>query len=275
MALNLKNSEVERLAGEVASLAGESKTEAIRRALEDRRDRLSYRLGGLDRGQRLRDLLEHEIWPMIPRALLGPLAPPDAARGGPGRSHGGRAGAGGGTAYETGGDTRQRGTTPREPDADTRPRGSTAHDRGGDTRQRGAGRGAAPTGPMIIDASALLEVFFRGPGHDSLLHRLAGAKSLGIGAPTLADMGTVLCARTKRDSRALLSRFLQECEAQTVSFGESHWRVALDAFLRYGEGRHAADLSLPDCLTYAVAKLAAQPLLTATPGFSRTDLVLA
>ena len=35
MALNLKNAEVERLAAEVARLAGESKTEAIRRALEE------------------------------------------------------------------------------------------------------------------------------------------------------------------------------------------------------------------------------------------------
>src|SRR4029453_11787484 len=40
MALNLKNAEVERLAAEVARLTGESKTEAIRRALEERRQRL-------------------------------------------------------------------------------------------------------------------------------------------------------------------------------------------------------------------------------------------
>ena len=33
MALNLKNEEVERLATEVARMTGESKTEAIRRAL--------------------------------------------------------------------------------------------------------------------------------------------------------------------------------------------------------------------------------------------------
>src|SRR6266446_5355278 len=40
MALNLKNAEVERLAAEVARLTGESKTEAIRRALDERRRRL-------------------------------------------------------------------------------------------------------------------------------------------------------------------------------------------------------------------------------------------
>ena len=40
MALNLKNAAVERLAAEVARLTGESKTEAIRRALDERRRRL-------------------------------------------------------------------------------------------------------------------------------------------------------------------------------------------------------------------------------------------
>jgi len=37
VALNIKNDEVERLAADVARLTGESKTEAIRRALEERR----------------------------------------------------------------------------------------------------------------------------------------------------------------------------------------------------------------------------------------------
>ena len=43
MALNLKNDEVELLAAEVAHLTGESKTEAIRQALLERRRRLSQR----------------------------------------------------------------------------------------------------------------------------------------------------------------------------------------------------------------------------------------
>ncbi|MHB8439582.1 MAG: type II toxin-antitoxin system VapB family antitoxin [Acidimicrobiales bacterium] len=71
MALNLKNAEVERLAAEVAKLAGESKTEAIRRALAERRDRLAYRIGSADRARRVRSVLEREIWPLIPEAEIG------------------------------------------------------------------------------------------------------------------------------------------------------------------------------------------------------------
>jgi antitoxin VapB len=72
MALNIKNAEVERLASEVARMARETKTEAIRRSLEERKSRLALRAGR--RQDRLKDLtefLEREIWPKIPADVLG------------------------------------------------------------------------------------------------------------------------------------------------------------------------------------------------------------
>jgi antitoxin VapB len=71
MGLNLKNQEVERLAAEVAALVGETKTEAIRRALEERKQRLSLQGPHRDRKARLENLLATEVWPMIPKRLLG------------------------------------------------------------------------------------------------------------------------------------------------------------------------------------------------------------
>lgn len=70
MALNIKNSQVERLAADVAALTGESKTEAIRKALEERKNRLS--LGGAQsERERLWRFLEEEIWPTISAEVLG------------------------------------------------------------------------------------------------------------------------------------------------------------------------------------------------------------
>jgi antitoxin VapB len=40
MALNIRNAEAERLAGEVSRLTGETKTQAVTRALQDRLERL-------------------------------------------------------------------------------------------------------------------------------------------------------------------------------------------------------------------------------------------
>lgn len=72
MALNIKNAEVERLATEVARMAKESKTEAIRHALQERKIRLAVRMGRpADKATRLREFLEREVWPQIPADLLG------------------------------------------------------------------------------------------------------------------------------------------------------------------------------------------------------------
>jgi antitoxin VapB len=69
MAVNIKNERVERLLDEVAALTGESKTEAIRRALEERRDRLARSRAEINHADRLRRVLEREIWPAIPLVL--------------------------------------------------------------------------------------------------------------------------------------------------------------------------------------------------------------
>ena len=70
MPLNIKNADVERLAAEVARLTGESKTEAIRRALDERRRRLSG-ASVKDRRARVLKLLQTKVWPSIPKAQRG------------------------------------------------------------------------------------------------------------------------------------------------------------------------------------------------------------
>lgn len=71
MALNIKNAEVERLAAEVARLTGESKTEAVRRALAERRARLRTRMGDASRRERVLRFLETEVWARVPPDQLG------------------------------------------------------------------------------------------------------------------------------------------------------------------------------------------------------------
>jgi antitoxin VapB len=70
MALNIKNDEVEQLVNEVARLAGETKTEAVRQAMLERRRRLIYR-SGRNRRDRVMTLLELDVWPAVPAGELG------------------------------------------------------------------------------------------------------------------------------------------------------------------------------------------------------------
>ena len=71
MSLNIKNKEVVELVDQVARLTGESKTEAVRRALEERRSRLAYQHTGRDRASRLAPFLRDEAWPAVPADQLG------------------------------------------------------------------------------------------------------------------------------------------------------------------------------------------------------------
>jgi ribonuclease VapC len=128
---------------------------------------------------------------------------------------------------------------------------------------------------VIVDSSALIAVTFREPGHQELIEKVTGAPSAGIGTPTLAETGLVLGWRLRQDPRDLLVRLLEELGIDEVPFGEAHWREAVAAYLRFGKGRHRAQLNFGDCLTYAVARLAGEPLLSTGSDFTQTDLELA
>ncbi len=69
MALNIKDPETERLATEVAALAGETKTAAVRVALRERLDRLR----ASEPVERLHRFLVDEAWPQVPVELRGGL----------------------------------------------------------------------------------------------------------------------------------------------------------------------------------------------------------
>lgn len=71
MALNIKSAEVEQLAEEIAAMTGESKTQAVREALKERRDRLAFGIVPAERERHLRRFLEQEIWSKIPAEQLG------------------------------------------------------------------------------------------------------------------------------------------------------------------------------------------------------------
>jgi antitoxin VapB len=70
MPLNIKNRDVEELLEQVVQMTGETKTEAVRKALEQRRQRLALRAGMLQDDVRLLAFLQDEVWPQIPVELL-------------------------------------------------------------------------------------------------------------------------------------------------------------------------------------------------------------
>ena len=125
---------------------------------------------------------------------------------------------------------------------------------------------------MILDSSAILAIVFREPAFETLLHHIEAAPVVAAGAPTLAETGIVLDARLGTASHGMLERILDELDIEEIPFGSVHWREAVDAFRRFGRGRHPAGLNFGDCLTYAVASLSGEPLLFVGDDFAKTDL---
>jgi ribonuclease VapC len=60
--------------------------------------------------------------------------------------------------------------------------------------------------------------------------------------------------------------------AWRVPFGEREQRAAIDAFLRFGRGRHQAALNFGDCFAYGTVDAAGDSLLFVGDDFARTDV---
>ena len=119
-----------------------------------------------------------------------------------------------------------------------------------------------------------MAVLLKEPGYERLLERLAENPEPGVGAPTMVETGMVLSARLGPSGQTLLGRFAQAYELAILPCEADHWTVAVQAFLQYGKGRHPAALNFGDCLTYATAHIAGEPLLCLGEDFAKTDLPL-
>jgi ribonuclease VapC len=129
---------------------------------------------------------------------------------------------------------------------------------------------------VILDSSAIVAILLKEEGAEELEAIVAAAPVLGVGAPTFVESLMVLSSRFGRELAARnLEGFLSRSDAVVVSFTEDHTRAAAEAFARFGKGRHRAALNFGDCMSYAVAKLAGQPLLCTGSDFAKTDLKLA
>lgn len=128
---------------------------------------------------------------------------------------------------------------------------------------------------MILDTSAIVALLLRETGFERIARALDDAQTVAIGSPTLVETGLVLEARLLDRAAGLLMGFLRAYDVVELPFGAIHWPVAVDAFRRYGKGRHPARLNLGDCFTYATARVMNQPLLCVGDDFPRTDLELA
>ena len=125
---------------------------------------------------------------------------------------------------------------------------------------------------MTLDSSALIAVLFAEPGYLDLVDRIVETDHVRIGAPTLVESSMVFAGRRGAPAQGEIEALVRELAITVAPFGEAEWRAAVDAFWRFGRGRHAAALNFGDCLAYASASVAGDTLLFVGEDFAQTDI---
>lgn len=128
---------------------------------------------------------------------------------------------------------------------------------------------------MFIDASALTAAVAGEPDAAELLARLQ-QRRIRLTSPLAIWEAAVAVARILdlpvRESGEAVREFTDLMGIETVAIPPGVETLALDAFGRYGKGRHPAGLNFGDCFAYACARHFGQPLMYKGADFALTDI---
>ncbi len=128
---------------------------------------------------------------------------------------------------------------------------------------------------ITLDSSSILAIELREPGFQHLLTKIANDPECVVGAPTVLESAVVLSQRGVANAYAQLEAFLLAQGVEVLDFSDLHSKLALEAYERFGKGRHPAKLNLGDCMAYAIARATGSALLFVGNEFSQTDIRIA
>jgi ribonuclease VapC len=125
---------------------------------------------------------------------------------------------------------------------------------------------------MIVDTSALMAILLdEGDGEDFAM-RILRADARAMATPTLVETMIVAISRFGPGGRDRVNELIEALGIEVVPFDPDHARLAADASLAFGKGRHPAALNFGDCCAHALAKATGRPLLFKGDDFARTDI---
>ena len=122
---------------------------------------------------------------------------------------------------------------------------------------------------MVVDSSALIAILQREPEEREFRNAIKLASCRLLSAATRVATGLVALGRRGAAGRAQMEALLGSLKLETVLFSADHARLAIDAFRRFGKGRHPAGLNLGDCFAYALAQATANPCCSRATTFPR------
>ncbi|MDN5761928.1 MAG: type II toxin-antitoxin system VapC family toxin [Microlunatus sp.] len=126
---------------------------------------------------------------------------------------------------------------------------------------------------VVVDTSALLAVLLGESDAARFADALVvNAGDLHVGAVTLVEASVVLEARAGAAATADLQELLARLSVHVHAVTQTQADLAIQAWRRFGKGRHPARLNLGDTFSYALAKELAGRLLFKGHDFAQTDV---
>lgn len=125
---------------------------------------------------------------------------------------------------------------------------------------------------MVIDTSAIVAILRNEPEAVRLERVLVADPIRLVPATCVLEARMVLVSRRGEHALAEVDLWLSKIEAEVIPVDADLIDVATQAWLAYGKGRHPASLNFADCLSYALAKRADEPLLFIGGDFVQTDI---
>lgn len=125
---------------------------------------------------------------------------------------------------------------------------------------------------MVIDPAAILAIIFAEPEGKTLLDLINQSSNIFLSAPGYVEASIVLSVRYGESAIEDLALLLDELEIEIVPFSPEQAKLASEAFLKFGKGRHPAKLNMGDCFSYALSKAMGHPLLFKGNDFIQTDI---
>ncbi len=128
---------------------------------------------------------------------------------------------------------------------------------------------------MMVDASAIVAVLNREAEGSKLAAAIEAAKAPFTSPLAIFEAAAALMRENHLgagDADAAVREFLETASIRVVPISDATASAAIEAFGRFGKGRHAAGLNLGDCFAYACANAHRAPLLYKGDDFIRTDV---
>ena len=125
---------------------------------------------------------------------------------------------------------------------------------------------------MVIDSSAFVAILGGEPEQKVFIEAILADPTRIAGAATVFEASVVILSRWGEPGLGHFRAFCSRAAIETAGFQAEQVDVAIEAFRRFGKGRHPAGLNFGDCFSYALAKVTGEPLLFKGGDFSQTDV---